>query len=148
MCEEANTRPALETGGLLLGRETTTETMVTHVIGPGPGAVHAAKSFTPDRDWQYERIDEIFVARSGDIRYLGDWHTHPGGKAVPSSLDLALLRRTAENPDCKCPNPVMAILARPNPEHSWNSRVYRYAPAARLRSRIVPVPISFTNACM
>lgn len=45
------------------------------------------------------------------IEYLGDWHTHPGGRARPSHLDKKTLGDIAAFDAARQPNPVMLIVA-------------------------------------
>lgn len=131
-----------ETGGILLGREHGGRIVVTHQIGAGPNAVHNPKSFTPDRDWQYDRIDTLYVEAHGNIAYLGDWHTHPGGVPEPSRTDRTLLRRTAQNPDCQCAQPVMLILGDTENDGRWNAAAYRHSPSHRMpKTRLIEVRI-------
>lgn len=132
-----------ETGGLLLGRRLADTIHISHVIGGGPGAISTTTSFVPDRDWQYDRIDELFQETRGRIEYLGDWHTHPGGNPLPSRTDRALLRSTARNPACRCPMPVMIIVGTDS-STEWVARAHLYVPpSARLRrGRVLPLRLS------
>lgn len=115
-----------ETGGVLMGylRDNTVE--ATHVIGAGPLAREHPRSFTPDRDWQYRRIDELFEESGGSIRYLGDWHTHPRGTLHLSALDRLLLHDTARDSAAQCPEPIMCILAG-GEGGVWQTQFFRYS---------------------
>jgi integrative and conjugative element protein (TIGR02256 family) len=101
-----------ETGGVLLGwAGPAGDVVVDQVLGPGPGAIHAARSFHPDAAWQQEQIVAAYQASGRRLEYLGDWHTHPSGLATPSSRDLATLRHIARHAEVRAPRPVMAIFA-------------------------------------
>lgn len=115
-----------ETGGILLGHHRGDRVLVTNEIGGGPGAIREPHSFIPDRDWQYEQIDAIYARAKGNIAYLGDWHTHPGGRPRPSRTDRTLLRRTANTPACQCPAPVMLILGDPGSSGVWVPAAVRW----------------------
>lgn len=97
----------LETGGLLLGWRDGEDRIVAGVTGPGPGAMHGRTAMIPDHRWQVARIHEAFRKSEGDLDYLGDWHTHPGGTASMSSTDVGTLRRIAR----KVSSPLMLIAA-------------------------------------
>jgi len=102
----------LEAGGVLAGYWSTkySEAVVTHLIDAGPGAEHRTNGMTPDADFQESELDRIFAETTGDSRYLGDWHSHPGMGAVPSPTDRRTLRRIALDPDALAPRPLMLIL--------------------------------------
>jgi hypothetical protein len=44
-------------------------------------------------------------------RYLGSWHSHPGGTARPSGPDIATTERVATDPDVLLPRPLVLIQA-------------------------------------
>jgi integrative and conjugative element protein (TIGR02256 family) len=114
---EADRAFPLETGGVLLGwRASTTEVVVTHLVGPGSGAVHHRVWFRPDAEWQQEQIDACYVQSGRTVTYLGDWHTHPNGSPVLSRKDLRTLRRISRHADARIARPVMAVFAGGCPE--------------------------------
>jgi integrative and conjugative element protein (TIGR02256 family) len=70
--ESARTWPK-ETGGILVGyRHSSNQIFVTHVIGPGPKAIHGSASFMPDSDFHYSELDHLYVKTNGASCYLGD----------------------------------------------------------------------------
>jgi|SRR6185369_4030738 len=100
-----------ETGGNLLGYWSAEhEAVVTHIIGPGPAAVHSPVRFEPDANWQAEQIGLFYDAFDGRLTYLGDWHTHPSGPAFPSDLDVSCLKNIAADAAARAPIPLMLIL--------------------------------------
>lgn len=100
----------METGGILLGKPTEDGHIVTHVIGPGPGAEHARYGFVPDSDWQAQEVATCW-STDPDIHYLGDWHTHPGGAARLSGLDRSTVQDIAAYEEARQPQPYMVVLA-------------------------------------
>ena len=110
MITEASDRELLETGGVLLGWRNGADVVVSHVVGPGPGAQHERTTFHPDSAWQAERIAELYELSGRRLEYLGDWHTHPGGRPWPSRRDAGTLRHIAASAEARCPDPVMVIL--------------------------------------
>nr|WP_256433564.1 Mov34/MPN/PAD-1 family protein [Myxococcus sp. CA040A] len=86
----ARVRAPLETGGLLLGQVVDGEAHVLALTGPGRRARRSRLGYESDgtRDtWLVARVHP-------QLRYLGDWHTHPGGPAVLSATDVASIRGT------------------------------------------------------
>lgn len=102
-----------ETGGVLMGYATADRITVTAIVGPGPRAVHRRHSFTPDAEWQAQRVAELYE-RSGRLdTYLGDWHTHPNGTTRASLTDWLAASTIARSRDARCPNPVMVVVVLP-----------------------------------
>lgn len=110
MSHEAWTRVPNETGGILLGHSVAEHLTVTDAIGPGPHATHDRYTFTPGSAWQAEQV-ALAWQRDSSIEYLGDWHTHPGGAARFSPLDIETAQTIADAPDARQPNPVMLVIA-------------------------------------
>lgn len=109
---EADRTFPMETGGVLLGwRASTSEVVITDLVGPGPRAEHHRVWFRPDADWQQEQIDARYAQSGRTVTYLGDWHTHPNGNPVLSRKDLRTLRRISRHADARIPQPVMAVVA-------------------------------------
>lgn len=87
------------------------EIVVVAQIGPGPAAAHSRCAFTPDHEYQDREIASLYDASGRRWSYLGDWHTHPEGSARLSARDERTLRRIADEPQARAPNPVMLVLA-------------------------------------
>ncbi len=130
---EAERTAPLETGGVLAGyiRPDTGAVVVTTAVGPGPNAHHAKSRFDPDGPWHEQQIADIY-SRSGRLyTYLGDWHSHPCGRPMPSPLDHKTARHIAASPAARAPHPLMIIISQP--DGSWSPTAYRYA-RRRLRA--------------
>lgn len=112
MLEEARAKLPDETGGVILGywNKQFDEAVVTNVTGPGPMAIHEPYSFTPDKEYQDAEIEKHYEESDMLHTYMGDWHTHPGGKVALSSTDRRTLRRIATYKKARLPIPLMAIL--------------------------------------
>jgi integrative and conjugative element protein (TIGR02256 family) len=85
--------------------------VISQVIGPGPGASHRARAFTPDAAWQEEQLAQAYELAGRRLQYLGDWHTHPRGTVRLSGVDRATLRRIADHAEARSNHPVMAVFA-------------------------------------
>lgn len=143
MVAEASDRGLRETGGVLLGWRNGADVVVSHVVGPGPNAQHRRTAFHPDSAWQAARIGELYEESGRRLEYLGDWHTHPGGRPWPSRRDERTLRHIAGSAEARCPDPVMVILgsSRADEDSAWRvgAFVRRACSRWRWRPRVVSV---------
>lgn len=139
LLSEAWALSPMETGGLLLGRADDDLMVVTHVVGPGPQALHQRHRFEPDTDWQANGVARIWAAHPG-TEYLGDWHTHPGGKPRPSTLDRETLEEIAAYPAARQSRPAMLILA-----FGRNGRVTPGAVRLGKRARVHDLPVNIVE---
>ncbi|WP_145191441.1 Mov34/MPN/PAD-1 family protein [Gimesia chilikensis] len=102
-----------ETGGVLMGYwgSPKAEPVITHVIGPGPAAIHEPCRFVPDHDYQLNEIARVYELSQRTLCYLGDWHSHPGGTGNLSYRDLLTLRRIANSHTARVDYPLMLIVS-------------------------------------
>lgn len=107
---EANSKYPLETGGCLIGYHKNSEVIITDIIGPGLDAIHKPFYFEGHTDWQKIKMDELFNASDGCLRYLGDWHSHPNGPTHASPLDMETLKLIRDYPEALTPMPLMFII--------------------------------------
>ena len=123
----------LETGGMLLGWRDGTHRIVTDVIGPGDRALHGRYAFVPDHGWQKQQLESAFQGSEGDLDYLGDWHTHPGGPAEMSAIDHATLRRIGR----KVPG-ALTLIAAADRDTCWTMKAWAHRRTGFLRSLAEP----------
>jgi hypothetical protein len=62
-------------------------------------------------------FDDAWDASGGQVTFLGDWHTHPGGPPFPSARDRRALEQLAKEPEYQTDTPLIAIVA--NPRWPW-----------------------------
>jgi integrative and conjugative element protein (TIGR02256 family) len=112
MLAEATQQLPNETGGVLVGYWSTEgdAAVITRAVGPGPSASHTRTSFLPDTESHIRAIADSFHGSSGVETYLGDWHTHPGGRAYLSSVDRETLRQIARAPEAQVQFPLMCVI--------------------------------------
>jgi integrative and conjugative element protein (TIGR02256 family) len=55
--------------------------------------------------------------------YLGEWHFHPHGSPIPSTIDIRQLKETANSSRYKCPEPVLLIIGG-DPAAEWIAAAY------------------------
>lgn len=137
---EAGRKAPLETGGVLLGWSDPTdhEFVVCEMVGPGPRARHRHTRFVPDARWQRERIAELYASSGRTLRYLGDWHSHPGGGEQPSRRDERTARRIARARAARALRPLMLILA--DSGTTWRPATYQLA-----RGELIAVECTITD---
>jgi integrative and conjugative element protein (TIGR02256 family) len=133
--KEAGRTEPLESGGVLLGWLAADggDARVCQAIGPGPRATHKRTRFVPDSRWQREEIRQAYFASGRRVRYLGDWHSHPGGGETPSSRDERTAKRIARHRGAQAPRPLFLILA--GTEDDWQLATYRYIGKGLQRAR-------------
>jgi integrative and conjugative element protein (TIGR02256 family) len=131
MVEQADRLFPKEVGGVLMGyrASATRETVVTHVIGPGPRASCQQTRFIPDKRYQLDAIHTHYQESGRRETYLGDWHTHPRSGSDLSPIDARALSTIAKSKASNQPNPLMGILAGGDP---WLLTVWRF------RSGLIP----------
>jgi integrative and conjugative element protein (TIGR02256 family) len=115
-----------EVGGWLLGywadgRDTI---VVTH--GTPPAARGTALGITISGKGHRRRFDEAWTRSNGHVTFLGDWHTHPGGPAIPSRTDHRAMRQLADDSDYGTPEPLIAIASVPRLHRAGAVRVAFY----------------------
>ncbi|MFE8017907.1 Mov34/MPN/PAD-1 family protein [Streptomyces antibioticus] len=121
-----------ETGGILLGHHTHNTVTVHHAGTPGPAAVRTPTYFLRDLAHAQALADEAF-ASDGSI-WVGEWHTHPTSRPIPSARDAATYRQLLADPELGF-HSVIAVILAPR-EHHWACAAW----AAR-HGRITPVEL-------
>ncbi|WP_197426988.1 Mov34/MPN/PAD-1 family protein [Noviluteimonas gilva] len=130
----------LEVGGVLAGYWNGQAAIVTDFVGPGNDAQHHRYTFVPDDEYHVDEIARLYRESNGATTYLGDWHTHPSGTARLSPLDKRTLRRIANAPEARCPDPLMVLFAGSG--HRWGTQVFTLGATRSLLPRsIVPVEL-------
>lgn len=90
MLQHAQHEPgALEAGGVLLGREllVTGDLVVDAITAPMAGDVRTRTSFFRAAPLHQRHILEAWRGSGGTCGYLGEWHTHPEARPIPSGAD-------------------------------------------------------------
>lgn len=111
IAREAARRLLRETGGALFGYESDEETVVACAFGPGPKARHGFGRFEPDPETTRRLIASVGNSSEGRYRFLGSWHTHPGGAPVPSPTDEQTASDLSNQPGLLLPHPLLLIQA-------------------------------------
>ncbi|MFJ7181053.1 Mov34/MPN/PAD-1 family protein [Streptomyces massasporeus] len=104
-----------ETGGILLGHHTHDTVTIHHAGTPGPAAVRTPTYFLRDLAHAQALADRAFTA-DGSV-WVGEWHTHPTSRPVPSARDTATYRQLLDDPELGFHSVIAVILARS--ERCW-----------------------------
>jgi integrative and conjugative element protein (TIGR02256 family) len=108
---ESRRRRLRETGGALFGFVDGAHVVVVCAYGPGPHARHRRASFEPHRPTTDAIMAAVREASTQRYRFLGSWHTHPAGAAVPSSRDTETAAEIAVEGEVLLPRPLVIIQA-------------------------------------
>jgi integrative and conjugative element protein (TIGR02256 family) len=126
-----------ETGGILLGHHTHDTVTVHHAGTPGPAAVRTPTFFLRDLAHAQALADEAF-ANDGSV-WVGEWHTHPTSRPIPSARDAATYGQLLNDPELGFHSVIAVIFAR----HAgrWEGAAW----ACRL-GRIEPVRMQLSSS--
>jgi integrative and conjugative element protein (TIGR02256 family) len=131
-----------ETGGPLLGYEAEDGSLVIEIAhGAGPRARHGRFRYSPDREATQAIIDDALSTSDGCRYLIGEWHSHPLGRAKPSNRDRRSLSDTAADAGVGLSHPVALIQAtlpwgrrvRPGQLTAWIGEANEQTAAGDLR---------------
>jgi integrative and conjugative element protein (TIGR02256 family) len=114
-----------ETGGVLIGYRVDNEFVITDNTGPGPNAKHELFNFARDIEYCNDKIEEIFEQSNGVLNYLGEWHTHPFGKPIPSLQDNKSMLGISETDSYQNDCPILIIVRKKGNEISIGTFIYQ-----------------------
>lgn len=120
-----------ETGGILLGHHVLSTVTVHHAGTPGPAAVRTPTYFLRDRAHAQALADQAFAA-DGSV-WIGEWHTHPATRPVPSARDAATYQQLLDDPELGFHSVVAVIFTLCGGQWTgaaWAARNGGVAPAA------------------
>ncbi|MEU2762540.1 Mov34/MPN/PAD-1 family protein [Streptomyces sp. NPDC007094] len=105
-----------ETGGILLGHHVHDTVTVQHSGTPGPQAVQTPTYFLRDRAHAQTLADHAY-AQDNSV-WIGEWHTHPTSRPVPSSRDATTYHQLLNDPELGFRS-FIAVIVSPRGPH-WN----------------------------
>lgn len=106
---------ATETGGLLLGQfdDACGIAWVSEAQGPPAGSIAGPEFIVVNSPEAREEVRERSRQTDGLIGFVGLWHTHLGGEAKPSPVDLAAMARLIAEAPGPSPRILVMILGLP-----------------------------------
>ncbi|WP_262705625.1 MULTISPECIES: Mov34/MPN/PAD-1 family protein [Streptomyces] len=96
-----------ETGGILLGHHVHDAMIVRHAGTPGPDAVQTPTYFL--RDLAHAQDHSVWI---------GEWHTHPTSRPIPSTRDATTYRQLLNDPELAF-HSFIAVILGPRAPH-WD----------------------------
>lgn len=111
MAVESESKPGVETGGVLVGfiDRRLCAAVITHASGPGPNALHRPDRFERDREFCQLFLDQHAVRTGGVLDFLGEWHKHREADPWPSPTDRNTYQKLAADPNCHLDQVVVLI---------------------------------------
>ncbi|MGW4725412.1 Mov34/MPN/PAD-1 family protein [Streptomyces sp. NPDC004291] len=103
-----------ETGGILLGHHVHDTVTVRHAGTPGPDAVQTPAYFLRDLAHAQTLADHAY-AQDHSV-WIGEWHTHPSSRPVPSARDAATYRQLLNDPELAF-HSFIAVILGPRAPH-------------------------------
>ena len=100
-----------EYGGLLVGRyvKNNEEVIIQETVLP---IKFKSSEFSFERGTEGMRETlTAFFEKSPSLIYVGEWHTHPNGRPVPSHVDFSALQAIAEHDEVLIKNPLLLIIS-------------------------------------
>ncbi len=104
--------PRVETGGLIFGErdDAAGVVWVSEVTGPPSDSVESEEQFICGVAGNDEYAREKKERAGGSLAFIGMWHTHPGGSAMPSARDLHSMTALVLADDPPLPKSLALIL--------------------------------------
>ena len=128
---ETRKRPHVESGGALFGFGDGHDVVIAGAYGPGPRAKHRRTTFEPHPQTTALLMDAVREHSQARYRYLGSWHSHPGGPPRPSGQDVATTERVSAEPEVLLTRPLMLIqstCSQADQMHVAQLRAWRWHP--------------------
>jgi integrative and conjugative element protein (TIGR02256 family) len=110
LSETAKHKPN-ETGGVLVGRVHEQKIIVTAASEAGPNAEHSPTRFLRDGAFAQQFLKEE-CSKKLEVKYLGEWHSHPSSSCSPSTTDITSLVEISQDPNYSSECPVMLIVGQ------------------------------------
>jgi len=113
-----------ETGGIIVGSYNRERTCaIVSDVGSSPqdslaGASWYSRGVKGVQQW----LNSLWWDRR---YYLGEWHFHPFGVAVPSDVDVCQMLDIAGDPLYSCPEPILVIVGG-DPHTDWHVGAFQF----------------------
>lgn len=101
-----------ETGGTLVGvyEDGNRIARIERVIAANQSATRQRYKFVRPSDYEDRQLGKIYQQSKGRLLYLGEWHSHPGGPAMPSGTDIATMVSLARDTKVAANTPILIVL--------------------------------------
>ena len=113
----------IEECGIFLGRYDGNKFEIIKIVQDHENQFGTENSTVRQTKNIYEEYREI-INKDNSIDYIGEWHTHPTGKANPSYFDNTAMKFLLNHP--KYSNPTELILGIINPKDGLRAFLYQF----------------------
>ena len=103
-----------ESGGILLGKKELNKSryIISAISKPSEKDKATRTSFVRSKETGQEIINEYWKHSKGVVNYLGEWHTHPEKRPIPSTTDRQLLATILKDGSSVFPELFMVIVGQ------------------------------------
>lgn len=102
----------IETGGIIIGyyNVTLTEAIITEVTSQPSDSKAGFSWFVRG----IQGLKDLLISRwkVDNEYYLGEWHFHPIGSALPSNVDISQIKKISKDKRFNCPEPILLIVSK------------------------------------
>lgn len=81
---------------------------------------NSSVSFTRDASSLNVYLQKVFEESTGQIEYLGEWHSHPDGSTKWSNNDRVSMIEIAEDVNIKVENPLLLVIGNSKRNFSYS----------------------------
>ena len=99
-----------ETGGILIGHYDKRHecAVITEITGPPNDSQSGTTWFYRGIKGLQHKLSNLWLKRRH--YYIGEWHFHPHGAAIPSQSDINQMKMIAGSAKYHCPEPILVII--------------------------------------
>jgi len=120
-----------EAGGQLFGYFDQNTVVISVVTDPKPNDLRSRFSFIPNRRAERREIERM---HSANLHFIGDWHTHPEPRPVPSSRDIRTMNDLFTRSTHQLGAMVMLIVGQEDPPMGLHVSICDSASCRQLHS--------------
>lgn len=123
MLQHCNESTPYETGGILIGNYSFDQRTanIMQITSAPKNSKRSMSRFHRSSNGLREILD---AAWNQGQYYLGEWHYHPNGSSLPSSIDKKQMIDLSHAKQLKCPEPILVVVGRS--KNIWNISVRLY----------------------
>jgi len=118
-----------ETGGILIGEYDVNLRLATVylAIGPTEDSQHNATTFERGVKGINAKIAQAQKRILPTLHYIGEWHSHPNNRPIPSNPDIKQMQTFAKNKHLGIKSPLLLIVGgRPQIKLEWLFSLHIY----------------------
>ena len=102
-----------ECGGIFVGRIENNTAVIEKVMTP-MRIISSPMIFKRVASFLNKCLVKVFNQSNGQTLYLGEWHSHPDGRPLPSHKDFIAMKRIAFSESVRIQTPILLIIGWSN----------------------------------